>query len=323
MFSGCVDIIEIDLSHFDTSNVIDMGYMFSGCSSLTSLNLSNFNTSSVISMDKMFYKCSSLTFLDLSNFDTSKVTNMSDMFYKCYSLTSLDLSNFDTSRVISMNNIFNKCTSLTFLDLFNFNISLLSNCIFNNSKNLEYVNLKGAMIAQSLTFFEKCNNNPPNLTICSDNEEFNTIFNSSKKENINCINNLSVIDINNNANIKQCFKNNNIELNNPCQICGKDYSKIINNNNITDIICFEYKEGYYFDNISLNYEPCYISCKKCNISGNETQHNCIECKEEYNYSSNILNYKNCFMNLSRIEDPPIIILSDPNSIPHTTSAHYI
>ena len=41
MFYECDDIIEIDLSHFDTSNVTYMGYMFSGCTSLTSLNLSN------------------------------------------------------------------------------------------------------------------------------------------------------------------------------------------------------------------------------------------------------------------------------------------
>ena len=112
---------------------------------------------------------------------------------------------------------------------------------------------------------------------CSDNDEYSNIYNSSKKEIINCINNLSLIDINNNANIKQCFK-------------------------IKDIICYEYKEGYYFDNISLHYEPCYSSCKTCDKNGSETQHNCIECKEEYNYVSNILNYKNCFMNLSWIEN---------------------
>jgi surface protein len=95
---------------------------------------------------------------------------MDEMFSGCTSLTSLNLSSFDTSRVKSMNNIFNECTSLTFLDLYNFNASLLSNCIFNSNKNLEYVNLKGEMIGQSLIFLEKCDDNPPNLTICSDND---------------------------------------------------------------------------------------------------------------------------------------------------------
>ena len=54
MFSGCDDIIEMDLSHFDTSNVENMVYMFRGCSSLTSLDLSNFNTSSVKRMNNIF-----------------------------------------------------------------------------------------------------------------------------------------------------------------------------------------------------------------------------------------------------------------------------
>ena len=277
--------------------------MFNRCSSLKSLDLSNFDTSSVISMYKMFSGCSSLNSLNLSNFNTSNTKDMEKMFSECSKLTSLDLSNFNTSNVINMNNIFNGCSSLTFLDLSIFNVSLFSNCIFNNSKNLEYVNLKGAMIGQRSTFIEQCNDNPLNLTICSDYENFDIIFNSSKKENITCINNLtlSLFDISYNVNSIKCFKINDKELNNPCKICGNNYSKIINAN-ISYINCYEHKEGYYFDNISLNYSTCYISCKRCDKNGSETQHNCIECKEEYNYVSNFLNYKNCFMNSSFIEN---------------------
>ncbi len=40
MFNECMDITEIDLSNFDTSQVTSMGSMFSDCSSLTSLDLS-------------------------------------------------------------------------------------------------------------------------------------------------------------------------------------------------------------------------------------------------------------------------------------------
>ena len=32
MFSGCKNIIDLDLSSFDTKNVINMEYMFLGCS---------------------------------------------------------------------------------------------------------------------------------------------------------------------------------------------------------------------------------------------------------------------------------------------------
>ena len=45
MFMNCQNIIEIDLSNFDKSQVSEMNNMFDCCSSLKSLNLSNFNTS--------------------------------------------------------------------------------------------------------------------------------------------------------------------------------------------------------------------------------------------------------------------------------------
>ena len=47
-----------------------------------SLNLSNFNTNNVINMRGMFNKCFILTSLNLSNFNTNKVTNMYCIFNK-------------------------------------------------------------------------------------------------------------------------------------------------------------------------------------------------------------------------------------------------
>ena len=57
-----------------------MGYMFYGCSSLTNINLSNFNTNNVIDMSGLFGGCSSLKNINLSNFNTNKVTDMRAMF---------------------------------------------------------------------------------------------------------------------------------------------------------------------------------------------------------------------------------------------------
>lgn len=49
------------------------------------LNLSNFDTHNVIGMVMMFYNCGILTTLDLSNFDMSKVTDTDNdgIFYGC------------------------------------------------------------------------------------------------------------------------------------------------------------------------------------------------------------------------------------------------
>ena len=136
------NIVELDLSNFDTSQVTDMKYMFRDMSSLTTLNLSNFDTSRVTNMEVMFYGMSSLTSLDLSNFDTSQVKYMNYMFSYMSSLTTLDLSNFDTSQVAYMNSMFSG-TSLTSLNLSNFDTSKvmkMSNMFFN-MRNLTSLNL--------------------------------------------------------------------------------------------------------------------------------------------------------------------------------------
>ena len=137
------NILEIDLSNFDTSEVTNMGEMFYGMSNLTSLNLSNFDTSQVTNMGLMFYGLSSLTSLDLSNFDTSKVTDMSFMFYGMRNLTALNLSNFNTSQVTNMGGMFYSMPSLTSLDLSNFDTSKVTNMgnMFYGMSNLTSLNL--------------------------------------------------------------------------------------------------------------------------------------------------------------------------------------
>ena len=137
------NILDMDLSNFDTSNVTNMARMFVGMSNLTSLNLSNFDTSNVTNMGFMFSLMSSLTALNLSNFDTSKVTNMQAMFHGMSNLTTLNLSNFDTSKVTDMSDMFAEMHSLTTLDLSNFNTSKVTNMseMFRNMSNLTSLNL--------------------------------------------------------------------------------------------------------------------------------------------------------------------------------------
>ena len=60
-----------------------MSHMFRGCESLKSIDLSSFNTNNVINMSGMFFGCESLKSIDLSSFNTNNVTNMSSMFSGC------------------------------------------------------------------------------------------------------------------------------------------------------------------------------------------------------------------------------------------------
>ena len=137
------NILDLDLSNFDTSQVTDMNAMFDGMSNLTTLNLSNFDTSKVTNMSFMFYGMRNLTSLNLSNFDTSKVTDMSYMFGVMLNLNTLNLSNFDTSKVTDMQNMFSSMRNVTTINLSNFDTSQVTNMryMFVGMSNLTSLNL--------------------------------------------------------------------------------------------------------------------------------------------------------------------------------------
>ena len=143
MFFNMPNLTTINLSNFDTSKVTNMSYMFQDVSKLTTLNLSNFDTSKVTNMNSMFAGMSNLATLNLSNFDTSKVTNMRGMFLDMSKLTTLNLSNFDTSQVTDMDHMFTAMRSLTTLNLSNFDTSKVTDMsyMFFSMPNLTTLNL--------------------------------------------------------------------------------------------------------------------------------------------------------------------------------------
>ena len=143
MLSKCHRLIEINLSNFNSQNVIDKSYMFSYSSSLKYINLTNFNTSKVTDMKYMFSGCDSLTSLNLLNLDTKNVINMSYMFSYCESLTDLDLSSFNTQKVEDLGGMFTDCRNLKNLNLSKFDTSNVSYMdeIFSGCESLKKENI--------------------------------------------------------------------------------------------------------------------------------------------------------------------------------------
>ena len=105
MFKNCYALTSIDLSNFDTSNLILMTSMFESCGSLKSLDLSSFSTSKVTDMSNLFSNCTSLETLTVP-FDTSKTQKMQKMFSSCISLTSLNITTFNTQNCIDFTEMF-------------------------------------------------------------------------------------------------------------------------------------------------------------------------------------------------------------------------
>ena len=104
-FGGMDNIESVDFADWDVSKVTTFFALFDASFKIENIDVSKWNTSSATNMGWMFSR-NHLKHLDVSNFNTSKVTNMFAMFSGSKSLTQLDVSNFDTSNVLDFGRVF-------------------------------------------------------------------------------------------------------------------------------------------------------------------------------------------------------------------------
>ena len=222
MFYGCISIQEINFTNFNTTKVTNMSYMFYYCSFLKSLDLSNFNTTSVTNMSYMFTFCNSLESLDLLTFNTSSVTDMSFMFESCKSLKSLDLSTFNTSKVNNMSYMFIYCNSLEYLDISNFDLKSIENSpdilnILDRVPNIKYINLYNVQNYNILKSAISLFNGKEGLIVCQKENIIENIiidfsyFNIQKKSKE--LNNYIIVHYEEHIVYENGFKINNEEIN--------------------------------------------------------------------------------------------------------------
>ena len=105
---------KLNLTNFDTSNVTSMRIMFQYCRSLTNLDITHFDMSNIYGdgIDTMFHECEYLISLDLSNFNIVNITTIGNMFGMCISLTTLNIGNIDFSNVTYSSNLFSNANNL-------------------------------------------------------------------------------------------------------------------------------------------------------------------------------------------------------------------
>lgn len=154
-----INVSEIDLTEFDTANVVNMDYMFLkadlgdhlkvNSSTNTQINdvdqnILTLNTEGVTSMSGMFKDCK-VKHLDLSSLRTHNVTDFSDMFYNCDSLIDLNVDGFDTSNAEDFNGMFHGCNKLTQLNVKHFNVDsvLHMSYLFSGCRRLKVIDLEG------------------------------------------------------------------------------------------------------------------------------------------------------------------------------------
>ena len=99
-----------DLNFIDTSEITDMSLLFTNCK--YDFDISDWDVSNVINMGYTFYKCNVFTGKGLENWDVSKVKNMNYMFYNCKNF-NCDLSDWDISNMTRWKNTFGGCDKTT------------------------------------------------------------------------------------------------------------------------------------------------------------------------------------------------------------------
>ena len=183
-FEKCSDIITIDLTDFDSSNVTNMRNIFSECIKLKEIKgITKLITNKIIDMSGMFQGCKELEYLDLSNFNTENATKMNHMFNKCSKLRKIDgINRFITNKVTTMKSMFQLCQELEYLDLSSFNNENVKDTswMFAGCEKLEYLNLNDFSLNNKTTtdnMFMKLQKN-----ICkfiTNNNDLLNIYNSS------------------------------------------------------------------------------------------------------------------------------------------------
>lgn len=159
-----INVSEIDLTEFDTTNIVDMDYMFleadlGDCFSLGSptnaqantpdRNILTLNTEGVTSMSGMFKDCK-VKHLDLNSLRTHNVTDFSDMFCSCNDLIDLNVDGFDTSNAEDFHGMFQGCIKLTQLNVKHFNVDnvLHMSCLFSKCLRLKVIDLESWNFSQ-------------------------------------------------------------------------------------------------------------------------------------------------------------------------------
>lgn len=145
LFYQNTNLININVSNWDTSNITSLRSTFGSASNLESVDFSEWNVSNVTTFYALFDSCPNLKTIDVSKWNTSSATNMAWMFNN-NGLKTLDVSNFNTSKVANMFAMFSGCNSLTRLDVSNFNTSNVLNFgrVFSYWDNVcEELNISG------------------------------------------------------------------------------------------------------------------------------------------------------------------------------------
>lgn len=164
LFSGCKKLINGDVSKNDWSSVKDGHFLFSNCEKLKTANVSNFVTGQK-SVQGMFDSCMMLkTVVGLDTWNLENVTDFYETFNECRELSNDSFKDVEKWNVVKpqrFTGTFYNCQKLSSLDLSGWKTDTLTsvNSMFTYDSGLIDLNLTGwnmSKITNTSSWFSGC-----------------------------------------------------------------------------------------------------------------------------------------------------------------------
>ena len=124
IFDELYEMEVVDISGWDTSNVIYMNDMFAECEAIKKIiGIENLDVSKLQCANAMFYGCKNLVELDLTNWNPMSLQRASYMFYNCSNLKIIkNIENWQLPNIKNVRQMFDKCDKLD-VDLSNWDLT--------------------------------------------------------------------------------------------------------------------------------------------------------------------------------------------------------
>ena len=106
LFTDCYALEKLNISNWDTSNVISMGSIFENCKKLIKIDISKWNTLNVTNIGYMFYGCSSLKDINIESFLQNQINDKQNANYFLGNDDELEYCRYSGDAKNTMTNIF-------------------------------------------------------------------------------------------------------------------------------------------------------------------------------------------------------------------------
>ena len=170
-YNSFIESETLDISGWDTHNIVDMSYMFSKTKNVKQVIFGNIDMRNARILARLFYCNKDISKVDLSGIKVENIESTNSMFYLCLNLSSIRLwDGYQLDKGFEFSNMFRGCAKLIDLELNHFDLNQVINdsgqgiiqggsTVFSECEKLEKLDLSNCNINSEISlegYFSKC-----------------------------------------------------------------------------------------------------------------------------------------------------------------------